>query len=353
MENNVLSRRYDIDWLRAIAVFCVIALHTAVIFSFGLFNVKHTEHTLFVDSVVIFLTIWVVPLLFTLAGASAKFALERRSLEEYRIERRKRILLPAVVWFIIPAVVANFFGLSFLLNLPGNPKLGFTVVGTGHLWFNLYLMIFSVATLPLFVFLRTSKGKNIISKMAGFCQKTWFFLLFIIPVFGLSIRYTDNDILRFFYVFYFVYGFIIFSDDRFAKAISRKFWFFLMGAAITCILIIYFAEMKISINWWIEQIIEVSARWFWVLVLLEFGRRFMNFSNKFLVYLSEASYPIYILHFLILSLVGFYIAPLPWSVFAKFIVIFFIATIFTILIYDFIIRRTKLTRLLFGMKPLK
>jgi len=31
----IIERRYDIDWLRVIAVFSVLALHSAVIFSFG------------------------------------------------------------------------------------------------------------------------------------------------------------------------------------------------------------------------------------------------------------------------------------------------------------------------------
>jgi peptidoglycan/LPS O-acetylase OafA/YrhL len=35
-----IERRYDVDWLRVIAVFSVIALHAAVIFSFGQFIIQ-------------------------------------------------------------------------------------------------------------------------------------------------------------------------------------------------------------------------------------------------------------------------------------------------------------------------
>ncbi|MCL5257470.1 MAG: acyltransferase family protein [Chloroflexi bacterium] len=77
------QRRYDVDWLRAGAVFSVIALHSAVIFSYGQFQVKHTQHTLTVDTIVIFLSLWIIPLLFVLAGAATKFALERRTPGQY------------------------------------------------------------------------------------------------------------------------------------------------------------------------------------------------------------------------------------------------------------------------------
>jgi len=65
-----IERRYDIDWLRVIAVFSVIALHTSIIFSFGQFDVKHTQHTLTMDTIEIYIDIWVIPLLFVLAGAA-------------------------------------------------------------------------------------------------------------------------------------------------------------------------------------------------------------------------------------------------------------------------------------------
>jgi len=64
-----IESRYDVDWLRVIAVLSVLALHSAVIFSFGQFIVQHTQHTLTMDTLVTFFSIWVIPLLFVLAGA--------------------------------------------------------------------------------------------------------------------------------------------------------------------------------------------------------------------------------------------------------------------------------------------
>jgi len=211
------ERRYEIDWLRAASVFLVIPLHSAVIFSFGVFNVKHVQHTLAMDSVVNFLSVWIIPLLFVLAGAATKYALERRKLGEYTVERVKRLLVPILMWFVLPIVVANVFGWDFLFNLPGNPQLAFTVIGTGHLWFIIYLFIFSLAALPIFVLLRRPAGQRAISWLANLCEKPGVIFLLAIPVMAISPPDNDSDILKFFYFFYFIYGFILFSDVRFAE----------------------------------------------------------------------------------------------------------------------------------------
>lgn len=80
------ERRYDVDWLRVIAVFSVIALHSSIIFTFGQFDVKHTQHTLTMDTIEAYSDIWVIPLLFVLAGAATKFALDRRTPKAYSSE---------------------------------------------------------------------------------------------------------------------------------------------------------------------------------------------------------------------------------------------------------------------------
>ncbi len=116
-----IERRYDVDWLRVVAVFSVIALHSAVIFSSGQFNVKHVQPSLIVDTIQTFLSVWIIPLLFVLAGAATKFALDRRTSKAYRSERVKRLLVPFGIWFVVPAIVANVLGWDFLLQLPGNP----------------------------------------------------------------------------------------------------------------------------------------------------------------------------------------------------------------------------------------
>jgi glucan biosynthesis protein C len=264
-----IERRYDVDWLRVIAVFSVIALHSAVIFSFGQFNVQHTQHTLTVDTIDIYLSIWVIPLLFVLAGAATKFALDRRTPKEYRSERVKRLLVPFGIWFVVPFVAANVFGWDFLFQLPGNPRFafggGYVVVGTGHLWFIFYLFVFSLIALPLFVFLRTPAGVRIISWLAHMCEKPGVIFLLAVPLLGISRADNDNNLLRLFYLFYFIYGFIIFSDARFGRAIDKQAWYALVAGVVLVVIFVFVTETKTHIDSRVYRILDVFSRWFWVI----------------------------------------------------------------------------------------
>jgi glucans biosynthesis protein C len=350
-----MERRYDVDWLRVVAVFSVIALHSAVIFSYGQFIVQHTQHTLIVDAIDIYLSIWIIPLLFVLAGASTSFALERLTPKAYRSERVKRLLVPFVIWFVVPFVAANVFGWDFLFQLPANPRTPFgswyVVVGTGHLWFIGYLFVFSLIALPLFVFLRTPTGVRIISWLAHLCEKPGVIFLLAVPLMGISRADNDNNLLRFFYLFYFIYGFILFSDARFGRAIDRQAWYALVAGVVLVVIFVLMTETKTHIDSRVDRILDVFSRWFWVIAFLGLGHRFLNRTNRVLQYLTEASYPIYILHFLILGLIGYSIAGLGWPVELKYLTILSLAVVTTVLAYDLLVKRTNVTRFLFGMKP--
>ena len=50
-------------------------------------------------------------------------------------------------------------------------------------------------------------------------------------------------------------------------------------------------------------------------------------------------------------IIGFYVVPWPANAWAKFFVISFTALATTLALYEFVVKRTKLTRFLFGMKP--
>ncbi len=348
-----IERRYDVDWLRVVAVFSVIALHSAVIFSSGQFNVKHVQPSLIVDTIQTFLSVWIIPLLFVLAGAATKFALDRRTSKAYRSERVKRLLVPFGIWFVVPAIVANVLGWDFLLQLPGNPRLAFTVVGTGHLWFIGYLFLFSMIALPLFVFLRKPTGVRIISWLAHICEKPGVIFLLAVPVLGISRADNDNNLLQMFYLFYFIYGFIIFSDARFGRAIDKQTWYALVAGVVLLVIFVFMDETKTHIDFYsrVYRILDVFSRWIWVIAFLGLGHRFLNRTNQVLRYLTEASYPIYILHFLILALIGYYIAGLGWPVELKYLTILSLAVAASVLAYDLLVKRTNVTRFLFGMKP--
>src|SRR5512135_1536597 len=78
------ARRHDIDWLRVLAVLLLFPFHTLRVYNAGeAFYVKGAHPSAAVNAVTEFISLWHMPLLFLLAGASTYFALGRRSSRQY------------------------------------------------------------------------------------------------------------------------------------------------------------------------------------------------------------------------------------------------------------------------------
>jgi glucan biosynthesis protein C len=91
----------------------------------------------------------------------------------------------------------------------------------------------------------------------------------------------------------------------------------------------------------------------WIIAILGFGSRFLNFNNKFLGYANEAVLPFYILHQTIILIIGFYIVQWDMGVGAKYGMITSISFVAIMGIYELFIRRVNVLRFLFGMRLVK
>ncbi len=89
----------------------------------------------------------------------------------------------------------------------------------------------------------------------------------------------------------------------------------------------------------------------WIFTVLGFGYRYLNHPGRALSYLSQGAYPLYILHMIFLYLGAFIILPLeiPGIIQLLMIVVFTLTGCF--LTYEFVIRRVRFLRPLFGLKP--
>lgn len=102
-----------------------------------------------------------MPILFVLAGMSARYALEKRTKKEFVIQRVSKLLIPFIsgVIFLVPFQTwyARRFFDGYERSLPDNWKYFFThftdfsgydgAFTPGHLWFILFLFIISMVTL--------------------------------------------------------------------------------------------------------------------------------------------------------------------------------------------------------------
>ena len=194
-ESALPIRRYDIDWLRVIAVLLLFPYHIARIFNLDEeFYVKSATLSKGLSYFVEYLGPWHMPLLFFLAGASTWFALSHRDGRHYAGERFKRLFVPFLFGLVFLIPPQSYLGLlshggdpgSFFNWLPNFFHLsevdpdGYFMGGLtfGHLWFIIHLFFYSLIALPIVLFLRRGAGRRLVGLLAVAATKPAVILLF-------------------------------------------------------------------------------------------------------------------------------------------------------------------------------
>ena len=96
--------------------------------------------------------------------------------------------------------------------------------------------------------------------------------------------------------------------------------------------------------------LRALCAWGWILAILGFGSRYLNFNNRFLGYANEAVLPFYVLHQTVIISIGFYVVQWDLGVMPKYLIIAATSFIGIIAIYELLVRRLKPLRFLFGMR---
>ncbi|NOS90591.1 MAG: acyltransferase family protein, partial [Cyclobacteriaceae bacterium] len=148
------NRRYDIDWVRVIAIALLLIYHTAISFQpwgmmIGFISSKTSWVSLWTPMTL--LNIWRIPLLFFVSGMGVYFALQNRNWKQLVWERTQRILVPFLfgIFCIVPIHI-------YILRMYYNMEATY-VADPGHLWFLGNIFIYVLLLLPLFYYLKKNE----------------------------------------------------------------------------------------------------------------------------------------------------------------------------------------------------
>ena len=371
-----------IDWLRIIAVLLLIYFHSAHIYHWEPWYVKSPQANGVLSVFIISYRVCRIPL-FMLSGFGTYLALGFRSGAQYAKERFKRLFLPFVFGTIVLIPPQGYYAMlrdpGFHLNYlqylpqffkidPNGPDRFHGGFGWGHLWFILYLYIFSMISLPLFLYLRKEPGKKLISRIAQFLDKPGMLFLPLVPI-GLvecllrpgwpSTDKLVNDWANIVnYLLYFNCGYLLCADTRLSAAISRNLKF---SAPLAAYLIWLYMNIytfpfvhhpAYTAKYMAFVFLQSATTWIWTIFILGMGREFLDRPSRVLPYLNQAGLPFYILHQTAVVIIGFYVLKLGLGVPAGYALITILSLASTLLIYELGIRRWNATRFLFGVKPL-
>lgn len=368
-QNTVITaRRNDLDWIRVIAVLLLVPFHAALIFilsPYAVMYVKDVEDSRSLDIFAGWIHQYHMPILFYVAGASTFFALAKRSGGQYIKERFLKLLVPAIAGLVllIPPmtyiwVCAHGSDISFIQHFIGfwhiNPAdlNGLSGCFTpAHLWFLIYLFIFSLIALPLFLVLRRDKVLAGIKKTVDAIGSFGVILILVILSLLAARTYLLGDINPIYYFLIFITGYIFMADERIQKSIDKSAPYMLvLGMIFEAARHMFLYDIC---QWAGSDIpgffIEQMNRWFWLLALLGFGHRLLRNRNSLLTYLSASSFPFYIFHMIVTTLVGCVIVRLQTEIWIKYLAIVVLSILLTFLVYE-IVRRIPVIRFIFGIR---
>jgi glucan biosynthesis protein C len=343
-------RRYDIDWLRVIAIGLLLIYHSAIGFQswsimIGFISNSKTWESLWTPMSM--LNVWRIPFLFYVSGMGVYFAIQNRNWKQLIVERSARIGIPFLfgMFFIVPiGVFISQYHYHWRLTYTPNP---------GHLWFLGNIFIYVVVLSPLFFFLKRNQDAKSIAGLIKVMSSPWGMLL-VIAAFVAEVLLVNPNLFEvyamtwhgfFIGLLAFFFGFLfVLSGASFWNMIFKWRWLFLSLATMLYAYRLF--QLPIPAPSF-RLAIESNL---WVISIFAFGYRYLNQPSKILDYLSQAAYPVYILHMIFLSLGSVLIFPLNIPVAFQFILVLLFTGVGCFATYEFVIRRTKIIRPLFGLK---
>lgn len=354
----------------------LIIFHSAMPFvSFG-WEVKNEVHSEGLSSLIIWMHQWRLPLLFFISGVGVSLSLRRRSVAAFFGERLVRLFVPLVfaMFFTIPLQVyfervqRGLYHGSYTEFYPSVWEMVPYPEGSltwSHMWFVVYLFVFTILLLPLFALSKFSifkRGQQFFDRVFRFPVAVmapasifiaWYFLLYIEwPEQGslLDDWFVFVSSITYYFLGFFLRGVGAFWDtcER-----HRRVFFYIFLASALALCWNFYVPVQLpkaqDSRLYVYGILDGIQIWSIILCAIGYGKRYLNRDWKGLKYLTEAVYPFYILHQTIIVGVAFYVVQWPLPIIVKLLFIVVVCFISLGLIYHFFIRPFQIPRVLFGL----
>lgn len=309
-------RKHYIDNLRNLTILLLFPVHTCMIWNdFGSRFYIWAGESRLLSTFIVLINPWFMPLLFVLAGMSARYALEKRTVREFACQRIRKLLIPFIggMLLLVPfqTLYARKYFDGYQGTVPENLRYFFThftdlsgydgAFTPGHLWFILFLFLIAMLSLLPFRFLSFEKAAAKTEKMPaadvlGLFVPIW--LMYYLGNFG-GFSLGKNLAL-------YLAGYYVLSSDAVLERLEKNRKWLLAACLVSMSAsgILYY-NFSYYGDLWVNYV-----GWNAILALLVLGKKFLDRRTKFTAYFNRASYPIYILHQSILVALAYYTVDL-------------------------------------------
>ena len=380
MNPNAFNRRYELDWLRVSAILVVFLYHSTRFFNLGDWHVKNVNTYVWVEIWNIFATRWMMPLFFVISGASLFYAIGKSAgWRRFYVDKFLRLMMPVLIGAVTFSIlqvylerlthgqfsgsfasfVPEYFNGVYLgIGMPGN----FAFHGM-HLWYLLFLFMYSLLCYRLFVWLKGG-GRQMLNRITSiFSMPGLMYLGFTAPLLGMKvlIPHAVLDVGNggwgfLYYIWFLIAGFIIMSSSRLQQRMIHQRWLsLLLGVGLSSVhLYLLFGRphmvLPAGITDWVYSLLSFFSAWSWLLAILGFGMRLLTFDRPWLRSANEGVLPFYILHQTVLLAIGYFVVAWEIHDAAKWAIVLTSSVVVIIALYLLFIRKFEVVRFLFGMK---
>lgn len=360
MNENV--RKHYLDNLRWLIILILIPYHAAQ--AWNVWNEPNYiifEGNKIISSITVFFSPYFMPILFVLAGISTKYALQKRSVKEYFIERVKKLLIPFLFGTIVLMPVMTYLADKYNNSYGGNFFTHYAIFFTrwtdltgadggfsvGQFWFIFYLFIISTICVGIIELVKKLTAKK--ERSVPF----WLIFILGIPLPFLSelLPIGGKSIFEFTYLF--LIGYYVFTDEKLLEKLKRYSLIFLLIGLVFTIANVYLfiwsgKDFKI-----LNGVFNAISKWFMIIALLGLAKRYLNFNGKISNYMKQRSFLYFIFHF-VWVIVFQYLFSMIWKsyTFALYVVPVLLAIITTFACCEICIRIPFMC-FLTGAKPIK
>ena len=375
------TRRYDLDWLRIIAFGLLIFYHIGMFYVSWDFHVKSTHAGPAIEPLMKLVNPWRMSVLFIISGVALRYAMDAAPLGRFVWARFWRLFLPLA--FGIHMIIAPQSWLELLEKqettaafwpfyktyLAGHGDYSIIVPTWNHLWYLAYLIVYTFILAAIYPLVkRMGRSCETAINRSGWLYGTVAILPVIIfalhenwleDVFPSTHALVDDWGNHLLYFPFILLAFLGAKSKLVWQAIDRLFVPACVAGILLAIWQLFVWSLPADdmgsvpyIEVWAVLHSMAEPVYAWACILVAFGltRRFANRPNPALTYMTEAIFPWYILHQTFIVMAGFWLTRKGIPAATEFILVTLATILGCLLTHEFLIRRSRLLRPVFGLK---
>lgn len=376
------ERRYDLDWLRILAFGLLVFYHVGMFYVPWDWHVKSVHAGPGAEPLMMLLNPWRLSLLFFISGVAFAFLHDKLGSARFAAERTKRLLPVIVFGMIVVVMPQTYFQLREMGEIePGIlafwPRyiFGWEIAGIevptwNHLWYVVYLLVYALTLailLPLLKAFGRGPGQFLTRAWASRLGPIFLIILPFIPLMVWRVTLVPhfetthnlvndwaNHAISFTFVLYGVYAA---RSESFWRCVDRALpvtltMTILLGAVLTPVWMNFDSLLDQPVALWAARAGRVAYAWVMILSLLGLARRFLSGDGPVRRYLTEAIFPVYILHQTLTVSAGYVLTRSGLDVWTEFAAVTAITFAGSFAGFE-LVRRVAILRPVFGLKPKK